>query len=146
MRTHTPQTDDVDESDTLREAYCQLNLVIDRLVHVNPRASPAVHALLGAIAQQRKQKANPEVAPLHDNIRDGDTFTKADLLQHSDDGFDYKDLINDPDDDPSYHTKNTPKSTKDEYLEVLGPSSKLGLNRGPSRTNLLGRLGVFYRF
>ena len=108
-----------DDTHPLREAQRQMKPIIDRLVvSDNPNTAPAVHALLGAIGRQRKQKANPEVAPLHNNVKQHQIFSKSDLLSHHDDGFSEADMINDPDDDPSYHTNTTPTAADSEYLDV----------------------------
>ena len=71
-----------DDTHPLREGQRQLRPIVDRLVASdNPNTAPAVHALLGAIGRQRKQKANPEVAPLHNDVKQHQIFSKSDLLR-----------------------------------------------------------------
>ena len=112
--TSTPEESET--SDHLEQSLGHLDPVFDRLnATCTPHTASAVSSLLGAIGHRKIQKANPEVAPLHDNVRNGDLFTKSELLQHSDDGFDYDDFINDPSDDP---TIDVGAGSTDEYLQV----------------------------
>ena len=79
-------------------------------------ASEALHtSLLCSLKTIRKQKPNPFIAPLHEDVKDGDIFTKAQLLNFTDDGFHEEDLINDPRKDPKV---GDPKAQKDEHLLV----------------------------
>ena len=79
-------------------------------------ASEALHtSLICSLKTIRKQKPNPFIAPLHEDVKDGDIFTKEQLLNITDDGFHEEDLINDPGKDPKV---GDPTARKNEHLLV----------------------------
>ena len=57
-------------------------------------------SLLCALQTKRKQKPNPTIEPLRGDVKNGDIFSKEELLQYTDDGYREEDLINDPRNDP----------------------------------------------
>ena len=98
----------------------EVDNVINRLALTEdkPKVTSALLGMLGA-ARQRTQRPNPHQPPLRDGIRDGDIIPKAELLQHSDDGYHLDDLINHPDTDPIYRDPSKPVGSS-EHLLVQG--------------------------